>query len=50
MGSSSPPRNTNPNNPGSNFNRQSSGGYSLSSGYESSKMNNSNLIDRSEQK
>lgn len=40
MGSSSPPRNG-----PTNFNRQSSGGYSLSSGYDS-KLNNSNLIDR----
>lgn len=40
MGSSSPPRNGT-----SNFNRQSSGGYTLSSGYDS-KLNNSNLIDR----
>lgn len=41
IGSSSPPRNS-----ATNFNRQSSGGYSLNSGYES-KLNNSNLIDRS---
>jgi len=42
MGSSSPPR-----NPGPNFNRQSSGGYSLASGYDS-KLNNSNLLDRTD--
>lgn len=43
MGNSSPPRSGST----SNFNRQSSGGYSLSNGYDS-KLNNSNLIDRSE--
>lgn len=43
MGSSSPPR-----NPGPNFNRQSSGGYTLNSGYDTSKLNNSNLLDRTD--
>jgi len=42
MGSSSPPRN----NSAGSF-RQNSGGYSLSNAYDS-KMNNSNLIDRSD--